>query len=167
VNGRLRTGCLSGLPQHATTHLVVEVIDAHRRAKLDDLIAASLDSDFIWRPARRAASRLGFNSDALAAGAAMAGAIEPKLVAVPERSALVIARWNRHIEAALAGEGAAAGGRGAQGSDSVRDSAISRAVLGWHARVRGRRAHLARAGRIFVLPPPRRRVLSLTVWKIT
>jgi hypothetical protein len=61
VNGRLRTGCLSGLPQHATAHLVVEVIDAHRRAKLDDLIAASLDSDFIWRPARRAASRLGFN----------------------------------------------------------------------------------------------------------
>jgi hypothetical protein len=47
---------LSGPPQHATAHLA---IDAYRRAKLDDLNAASLDSDFIWRPARRAASWWG------------------------------------------------------------------------------------------------------------
>ena len=40
----------------------------------------------------------------------MAGAIESKLVTVPERSAFVIAQWNRHIEAALACKKAVAAG---------------------------------------------------------
>jgi hypothetical protein len=53
---------------------------------------------------------LGLNSDALEPGGATAGAIESKLVTVPERSALVIARWNRRIEGALAPKESAAAG---------------------------------------------------------
>jgi len=159
----LCTGCLSGLPQHATAHLA---IDAYRRAKVDDLNAASLDSDFHLAPGTSRGIVVGSKSDTLESGPAMAGTIESELVTVPGRSGFVIARWNRHIEAALARKKSGSGGRGAQSSDSAGDSAISGAVLGWRARVRGCRAHPARVRRIFVPPLPGRALLSLTIGKI-
>jgi len=98
---------LSGPPQHAAAHLA---IDAYRRAKVDDLNAASLDSDFHLAPGTSRGIVVGSKSDTLESGPAMAGTIESELVTVPGRSGFVIARWNRHIEAALARKEAAAAG---------------------------------------------------------
>jgi len=53
---------------------------------------------------------VGSKSDTLESGPAMAGTIESELVTVPGRSGFVIARWNRHIEAALARKEAVAAG---------------------------------------------------------
>ena len=53
---------------------------------------------------------VGFKSDTLESGAAMAGAVESELVIVPGRSGFVVARWNHHIEAVLARKKTAAAG---------------------------------------------------------
>jgi hypothetical protein len=128
------------------------------------LIAASLDPDFIWRPARRAAS-VGFKIRR--AGTRWRHGRRDRVEACDGSGALRVCY--RAVEPSYRGglgpQRIGGGGRGAQGSDSAGDSAVSGAGLGWRTRIRGRRAHLARARRIFVLPLPGRRFSLLTVCK--